>query len=172
MIKWNWINQNCIWNIGQMILPNIRRGRPPHRGKIRWQKGWEGCPAAALSTRFAGLSPESVSLVWSAEADLRLTKKRKNHGFGPSLLKWTFLKKNSKTRVLFVGPLIPLFWTSGDVSPGFHSQGRFLACMLSCLCAIPQIHLWGDTCWLYWDQHSSWSHSLHATYAAEEGCQD
>ena len=30
----------------------------------------------------------------------------------------------------FVGPLIPLFWTSGDVCPGFQSQGRFLTCTL------------------------------------------
>ena len=30
-----------------------------------------------------------------------------------------FLKKISRTWVLFVGPLIPLFWTSGDVSSGF-----------------------------------------------------
>ena len=35
-----------------------------------------------------------------------------------------------RTRVLFVGPLIPLFWTSDDVSPGFQSQGRSLACVL------------------------------------------
>ena len=28
-----------------------------------------------------------------------------------------------RTHVLFVGPLIPLFWTSGDVCPGFQSQG-------------------------------------------------
>ena len=27
------------------------------------------------------------------------------------------------TEVLFVGSLIPLFWTSGDVYPGFQSQG-------------------------------------------------
>ena len=31
----------------------------------------------------------------------------------------------SRTQVLFVGPLIPLFWTSGDVCPGFQSQGGF-----------------------------------------------
>ena len=31
--------------------------------------------------------------------------------------------------MLFVGPLIPLFWTSDDVSPGFQSQGGSLACM-------------------------------------------
>ena len=35
-----------------------------------------------------------------------------------------FLKKFRKTEVLFVGPLIPLFWTSGDVSSGFQSQSR------------------------------------------------
>ena len=29
-----------------------------------------------------------------------------------------------RTRVLFVGPLIPLFWTSGDVCPGFQSVYR------------------------------------------------
>ena len=51
-----------------------------------------------------------------------------------------------RTHVLFVGPLIPLFWTSGDICPGFQSQGG-LACMLSCLRAIPLIHLWCDTCW-------------------------
>ena len=26
---------------------------------------------------------------------------------------------------LFAGPLIPLFWTSGDICPGFQSQGGF-----------------------------------------------
>ena len=34
-----------------------------------------------------------------------------------------------------VGPLIPLFWTSGDVCPGFQSQSG-VACTLSCLCTI------------------------------------
>ena len=32
------------------------------------------------------------------------------------------------TSVLFVRPLIPLFWTFGDVCPGFQSQDGFLAC--------------------------------------------
>ena len=31
-----------------------------------------------------------------------------------------------------MGPLIPLFWTSGDICPGFQSQGE-VACTLSCL---------------------------------------
>ena len=35
-----------------------------------------------------------------------------------------------RTWVLFVGPLIPLFWTSGDFSPEFQSQGGSLACVL------------------------------------------
>ena len=30
-----------------------------------------------------------------------------------------------RTSVLFVGPLMPLFWTSSDVCPGFQSQGGF-----------------------------------------------
>ena len=30
-----------------------------------------------------------------------------------------------RTHVLFAGPLIPLFWTSGDICPGFQSQGGF-----------------------------------------------
>ena len=30
--------------------------------------------------------------------------------------------------MLFVGPLIPLFWTSGDVCSGFQRQSGFLAC--------------------------------------------
>ena len=37
-----------------------------------------------------------------------------------------FLKFFWRTSVLFVGRLIPLFWTSGDVCFGFHSQGGSL----------------------------------------------
>ena len=32
-----------------------------------------------------------------------------------------------------MGPLKPLFWTSGDVCPGFQSQGGSLACFLACV---------------------------------------
>ena len=39
--------------------------------------------------------------------------------------KYFFLNKFCRTQVLFVGPLIPLFWSSGDVCPGFQSQGGF-----------------------------------------------
>ena len=38
-----------------------------------------------------------------------------------------------RTEVLFVGPLIPLFWISGDFCPGFQSQGGSLACFLTCV---------------------------------------
>ena len=48
---------------------------------------------------------------------------------------WHFFFQNFwRTWVLFVGPLIPLFWTSGDIYPGFQSQVGSLACMLPCLC--------------------------------------
>ena len=33
-----------------------------------------------------------------------------------------FCKNSWRTRVLFVWPLIPLFWTTGDISSGFQSQ--------------------------------------------------
>ena len=36
-----------------------------------------------------------------------------------------FFKIFCRTRVLFVGPLTPQFCTSGDVCPGFQSQGGF-----------------------------------------------
>ena len=42
-----------------------------------------------------------------------------------------FFKIFWRTWVLFVGPLITLFWTSCDVSPGFQSQGGSLTCVLS-----------------------------------------
>ena len=49
-----------------------------------------------------------------------------------------------------MGPLIPLFWTSGDVCPGFQSQDGPspppLACDLACAQWISQVHPWCDTC--------------------------
>ena len=65
----------------------------------------------------------------------------------------SFFFKFRKTEVLFMGPLIPLFWISGDVCPGFQSQGGSL-CVLSRFCD-PQIHLWCDTGWLYRGQNGS-----------------
>ena len=40
-------------------------------------------------------------------------------------------KRFGGTHVLFVGSLMPLFWTSGDICPGFQNQAESLACMLS-----------------------------------------
>ena len=37
------------------------------------------------------------------------------------------------TKVLFMGQLIHLFWTSGDVFPEFQSQAGSLACFLTCV---------------------------------------
>ena len=48
----------------------------------------------------------------------------------------------------FVGPLIPLFWTSGDVSSGFQSQSGFCLIWTLWRCTwytFPEIHLWCDT---------------------------
>ena len=35
-----------------------------------------------------------------------------------------------------MGPQIPMFWTSGDIFPGFQSQGGFLACVPHWLCTM------------------------------------
>ena len=40
------------------------------------------------------------------------------------------------TPVVFAEPLIPLFWTSGDICPKFQSQCGGITCMLPHLCAI------------------------------------
>ena len=47
-----------------------------------------------------------------------------------------FEKKNWRTQFLSVGPLIPLFWASGDICLEIQSQGGTLACMLPRLRAI------------------------------------
>ena len=43
-------------------------------------------------------------------------------------MKMTYALKNFKKKVLFVG-LVTLFWTSGDICPGFQSQGGCLLIM-------------------------------------------
>ena len=46
----------------------------------------------------------------------------------------SFLKKDFRGhQSFFVLPLIPPFWTFGDVCPGFQSKGRPLACFLTCV---------------------------------------
>ena len=58
----------------------------------------------------------------------------------------------------FLGPLIPLFMTSGDVCSGFQSQSGF--CLIPTLqrhtwYTFPEIHLWCDTSASVYQQHSS-----------------
>ena len=43
-----------------------------------------------------------------------------------------FIKKNWNASVFFVGPLMSLFWTSGDICPGFVASVRWN----------PQTHHW------------------------------
>ena len=43
-----------------------------------------------------------------------------------------FFKSFWRTHVLFLGPLVPLFWISGDVSSGFQSQSGF--CLIRYFC--------------------------------------
>ena len=51
-----------------------------------------------------------------------------------------FFKKNSKTQVLFMGPLMPFFCTSGDICLGFQARvDPSLTCFLACVRWIPQI---------------------------------
>ena len=44
------------------------------------------------------------------------------------------------TQVLLLEPLIPLFWTSGDIYPVFQSQGGSPTCMFPCLHTIDSSH--------------------------------
>ena len=68
---------------------------------------------------------------------LRVTLKRWN---------WKFKCSNFfnfwRTKVLFVGPLIPVFWTSGKVSFRFRAWQRHMCY------TFPEVHLWHNTCWL------------------------
>ena len=44
-----------------------------------------------------------------------------------------------RTSVFFVGPLIPLFWTTVDIWPRFHSLGGLFAYIITHLCAMDSI---------------------------------
>ena len=80
-----------------------------------------------------------------------------------------FLLNFCWTHVHFWGyPLIPLFWTSGDVSSGFQSQRGF--CLIQILqrwtCnTFPEIRLQCDTSASVYSQHNSWSLSPHACFS-------
>ena len=57
-----------------------------------------------------------------------------------------------RTWVLFLGPLIPLFWTSGDVSSGFQSQSGqpYSSCVEAYMLYVP----WDSP--LVWHLPTSW----------------
>ena len=68
----------------------------------------------------------------------------------------------------FLGPLIPLFRTSGDVSSGFQSRSEFY--LIQTLWrhmwyTFPEIHLWCDTYASVYSQHSSRSLSPHVCFS-------
>ena len=71
-----------------------------------------------------------------------------------------FLKKFWKTQVLFVGPLIPLIWTSGHllkarVGSLIHTWQRHMCHMF------PEIHLWCETYRPLGGQHGSLAILIH-----------
>ena len=62
-------------------------------------------------------------------------------------------------QVLFVGPLIPLFWTSGDICPGFHWYPCFGLLVTSALgfTDTPVLDFWWH---LPWVSKPGWINSL------------
>ena len=87
---------------------------------VSLRSGWEvRIIQKQLTGRCVKLSDTKTST-----CDLILLKHCNNlHGFLG--IQFFFFLNFWRTWVLFVGPLIPLFWTSGDVSSGFQSQSRF-----------------------------------------------
>ena len=70
-----------------------------------------------------------------------------------------FLKNYLEDVSPFSGPLMPLFWTSGEACHGLKtSKDPLLACFRACIQWIPQIYLWCDTGWPRWWQ--AWQLSL------------
>ena len=69
------------------------------------------------------------------------------------------LKKIWRTSVLFLVPLIPLFWTSGDVSPGLQSQVG--SPCLHASSPVPQIYLWCNTWWPLSSKHGNQAVLFH-----------
>ena len=67
-----------------------------------------------------------------------------------------------RASVLFVGPLMPLFWTFGDICPGFQSQGGspHLHVLFACTQQNTRIDLWCNILLTPWQP----SHSHPQTY--------
>ena len=57
-----------------------------------------------------------------------------NYWISPYDLPCSTLNLFWRTLDIFMGPLIPLFWTSGNVLPRLQGQIGCQACMLYCLC--------------------------------------
>ena len=66
-------------------------------------------------------------------------------------------------RCPFMGSLIPLFWTSGNVSSGFQSQSGqpYSHLVGACTCRFPEIYFWCDTCWPLDDPHGGAFPHMH-----------
>ena len=64
---------------------------------------------------------------------LTMSSELKTQSIAQSYVKSCFLRKFLEDIVLFFGPLMPLFWTSGDVYSGFQSQGGSLVYFLACV---------------------------------------
>ena len=73
-----------------------------------------------------------------------------------------------------MGPLIPLFWTSGDVSSGFQSQSGQPYSHSTEMYTFPEIHLWCDTCRPLGSQHGNQAILFHipATCIGEARMED
>ena len=85
-----------------------------------------------------------------------------------------FKKKNFGGHTSILGLLIPLFWTSGDVSSGFYSQSgqsylHLAEAHVIHVYTFPEIHLWLDTFADVYGQHSSQS-LRHLHVSTEVGC--
>ena len=75
---------------------------------------------------------------WIGQQFELLTRKVSN--FLNKVNKSLFFKKIWRVSILFVGLLISLFWTSGDVCPGFQSHRESLTSTLPNLCEIDEQH--------------------------------
>ena len=64
--------------------------------------------------------------IWSGAWGLSLATNREGKRWLLKAAIFCFFFKNKCLELsFFVGPLIPLFWTSGDICPGFQDQGGF-----------------------------------------------
>ena len=70
--------------------------------------------------KLVGLHKVVTNWKWSMFRTGLLCKPKMLHQF-PHVCRFLFFINFCRTSVLFMGPLIPLFWTSGEVCPGFQN---------------------------------------------------